>query len=403
MSSSTSSSSTVPPGARLAHKSGADVDVEALGGGADAASGKRGGKGARMFLASMAAGLIVCAGVATALPESWIHTPPEFGMAEAFEDHVSATCAARATPDLLIIGDSRAVAGLSAQDLAKTGISVEKFALGGSGIFTGWAVLDRLVDCGVRPKSVVMAYGSVHVLDTGAMMDRTTNYDLLKGPRASHAFAMASEWEDSAFRRLAYKAMSIAGPDVTLVDLVLLQPALRNVLEKPPAALSNHQRNEAERGTFLAKAGDRYYGTANGSSELPDERIYDAGKTVPRINREASASIAELGRAHGFDVSFYLLPVSETAKAKLPPQLFETVEAFRQELAPKGIRAINDVWTLPDADFGDPSHVNPKGRARVMEDFLARFAVRDLAPGAHAGQADNGISLTTQEGEQVGQ
>ena len=82
-----------------------------------------------------------------------------------------------------------AVAGVSAQQIAQAGVSVEKFALGGSGIFTGWAVLDRLIDCGVRPEKVVMAYGGVHVLDTGAMMDRTTNYDLLKGPRASHAFA----------------------------------------------------------------------------------------------------------------------------------------------------------------------------------------------------------------------
>lgn len=365
----------------------ASVNINDLGGGDEAVSGKRGGKGARLFLLSMAAGLIASTAIATVLPESLIHSPPEFGMAEAFEDHITAACAAKATPDLLIIGDSRAVAGLSAQDLAKTGLTVEKFALGGSGIFTGWAVLDRLVDCGVRPKSVVMAYGSVHVLDTGAMMDRTTNYDLLKGPRAGHAFAMASEWEESAFRRLSYKAMSIAGSDVTLVDLVLLQPALKNVLEKSPALVANYVGNEEERARFLARAGDRYYGTANGNSELPDERIYDAGKTVPRINYEASRSIADLGRANGFDVSFYFLPVSETAKAKLPAQLFDTVEAFRQELGPMGIRSLNAVWTLPDADFGDPSHVNPKGRDAVTADFLARLAAGQLALGGSAGEA----------------
>ncbi len=390
MSSSTSSSKAGSSDARAA---------EDLGGGDDAVSGKRGGKGSRLFLISMAAGLIASAGIATALPESWVHTPPEFGMAEAFEDHVTAACAAKAAPDLLIIGDSRAVAGLSAQDIGKSGISVEKFALGGSGIFTGWAVLDRLVDCGVRPKSVVMAYGSVHVLDTGAMMDRTTNYDLLKGPRASHAFAMASEWEESVFRRLAYKAMSIAGPEITGVDLVLLQPALRNILEKPPTAIGNHLGNEAERGRFLTQGGDRFYGQANGTSELPDERIYAADKAVPRINREASTAIADLGRMHGFNVVFYFLPISETALAKLPPELFKTVEAFRQELEPMGIRPLNAVWTLPDADFGDPSHVNARGRARVTEDFLARFAAGDLALGGRAGEPDDGVTLSAQEGE----
>lgn len=365
----------------------ASVDVNDLGGGDEAVSGKRGGKGARLFLVSMAAGLLTSAAIASVLPESLIHSPPEFGMAEAFEDHVTAACAAKATPDLLIIGDSRAVAGLSAQDLAGAGFTVEKFALGGSGIFTGWAVLDRLVDCGVRPKSVIMAYGTVHVLDTGAMMDRTTNYDLLKGPRTGHAFDMASQWEASTFRRLAYKAISIAGPELTGVDLVLLQPALRNILEKPPAAISNQRRNETERASFLASAGDRFYGQANGTSELPDEKQYDGSQAVPKINREASAAIAELGRTHGFDVSFYLLPISETAKAKLPPELFDTVEAFRKELDPMGIRSLNAVWTLPDADFGDPSHVNARGREKVTADFLARLAAGQLALGAGAGEA----------------
>lgn len=364
----------------------ASVDVNDLGGGDEAVSGRRGGKGARLFLVSMAAGLLASAAIASVLPESLIHSPPEFGMAEAFEDHVTAACAAKATPDLLIIGDSRAVAGLSAQDLAGAGFTVEKFALGGSGIFTGWAVLDRLTDCGVRPKSVIMAYGTVHVLDTGAMMDRTTNYDLLKGPRAGHAFDMASQWEASTFRRLAYKAISIAGPELTGVDLVLLQPALRNILEKPPAMISNRRRNEDERASFLASAGDRFYGQANGTSELPDEKQYDGGQAVPKVNREASAAIAELGRTHGFDVSFYLLPISETAKAKLPPELFDTVEAFRKELDPMGIRSLNAVWTLPDADFGDPSHVNARGREKVTADFLARLAAGQLALGASTGQ-----------------
>ena len=388
MSSSTSSSdasASGSSGSSRPHKSGADVDLLALGGGEEAASGKRGGKGARLFLASMAGGLAVSAIAATLAPESWIHTAPEFGMAEAFEDHINAACAAKATPDLLIVGDSRAVAGVSAQDIGKAGYGVEKFALGGSGIYAGWAVVDRLVDCGVRPKQVVMAYGTVHVLDTGAMMDRTTNYDVLKGPRAGHAYAKASEWEASLPRRLAYKAISLAGTEATLVDLVLMQPALRNVLEKPPAALSNHTRNEAERASFLSAQGDRFYGQADGASELPDEKQYGPHQPVPRINQEAARAIAELGRQHGFDVTFYLLPVSETAKAKLPPELFATVEAFRAGLDDIGIRSLNAVWTLPDADFGDPSHVNARGRRKVTDDFLANLTARELALGGSAG------------------
>lgn len=403
MSSSTSSSSSGAAHPRMPHKSGADVDLDALGGGAAAASGKRGGKGARLFLLSMAAGLFASAAAASLAPESWIHTPPEYGMAEAFEDHITAACNTKAAPELLIIGDSRAVAGVSAQGIARAGLNVEKFALGGSGIFTGWAVLDRLIDCGVRPKQVVMAYGTVHILDTGAMMERTTNYDVLKGPRASHAYAMASEWEESTFRRLAYKAVSVAGTEATLVDLVLLQPALKHVLENPPLLFSNNALNEEERSSFLGRLGDRFYGQANGTSELPDEKDYDAGKTVPRVNREATAAVAALGREHGFEVAFYILPVSETARAALPQQLFDTVESFRGDLEAMGIRSLNRVWTLPDADFGDPSHVNAAGREKVTEDFLAKIAASQLVTGLPANEADNAVSLAVQEGQQIGQ
>ena len=41
-----------------------------------------------------------------------------------------------------------------------------------------------------------------------------------------------------------------------------------------------------------------------------------------------------------------------------------------------GVAAINNVRVLPDADFGDPSHVNATGREKVTADFIARFGGR---------------------------
>lgn len=365
-----------------------------------AEAAKSGAKGARLFLGAMAAGLVAAAAIATVLPEDWIHTAPEFGMADAYNDRTEAACAAKSAPELLILGDSRAVAGLSAQAIAAAGVNVEKFALGASGIFAGWATLDRLIDCGVRPAHVVMAYGPVHILDTGAMMDRTTNFDLLQGPRAGHAYDMAAEWEGSKVRSLAYKAIAVAGTGLTLVDLVLLRPALRNVLEKPPVAISNHATNAAERESFLANAGDRFYGQASGTAELPDEKKYEPHQSVPRVNIEATRAIAALGAAHGFGVSFYTLPVSEIAMAKLPPQLFVTADKFISELEGLGVRPMNRVWTLPDADFGDPSHVNARGRDRISADFLARLSASQLTVIGRAGEAHDAVSFTAKEIEQ---
>jgi hypothetical protein len=327
---------------------------------------------APLFLASMLGGVVLALAAVSIAPESWIHTGPEYGMAEAFEDHIEQACAKKLAPELLIIGDSRAVAGVSVKAIRAAGIDAEKFALGGSGIFAGWAALDRLIDCGVRPKTVVMAYGTVHMLDKGAVMDRTTNYDVLKGKTWRHAYAMAGAWEDSKARQITYKAVSLLGTEATGLDFVLMRPALRNIIEKPPHALENHRWNEEEHHDFLASGGDRFYGQANGTSELPDEATFEGG--IRPMNASATQAIADLGKANGFDVKFYVLPVSETAKKGLKPEIFEMAAEFHAGLAKLGVTAMNDVWVLPDADFGDPSHVNAEGREKVTADFLARIS-----------------------------
>lgn len=327
---------------------------------------------APLFLAAMAGGALLAVTAASLAPESWIHSGPEYGMAEAFEDHIEKACAEKLAPGMLIIGDSRAVAGLSVEGIRAAGIDAEKFALGGSGIFAGWATLDRLIDCGVRPKTVVMAYGTVHMLDSGAVMERTANYDLPKGARAGHVYAMASEWEDRTGRKLSYKAASLVGTEASLLDFVLMRPALRTVLAEPALALQHHTISEGERAAFTAKAGDRYYGLANGTRELPEEAAFKGG--IRPINISASEAIAALGRNSGFNVQFYILPVSETAKAKLKPEIFSMAEEFRETLEAMGIVTLNKAWTLPDTDFGDPSHVNAKGRIKVTADFLRRLA-----------------------------
>jgi len=68
-----------------------------------------------------------------------------------------------------------------------------------------------------------------------------------------------------------------------------------------------------------------------------------------------------------------VLPVSQTAKTGLKPEIFKMAEEFHGRLKDMGVAAINDVWVLPDADFGDPSHVNAKSREKVTADFIARI------------------------------
>jgi hypothetical protein len=306
--------------------------------------------------------------------ESWIHDGNEYGMAEAFQDQIEDACARKISPDVLIIGDSRAVAGVSVKGLRAAGIDAHKFAQGGAGPFVGWAALDRLVECGVKPKSVVMAYGTIHVISEGAIIERAVNFDLVQGPTASRAWRQLAEWElprrphHSAF----YAAISLLGEELSLADFITMRPELRAVLERPAFALERHRIAEKERADYAAAAGDRYYGVKEKAYGLPEEGRFEM-KSTP-VNHAILKAVSGIGKAEGVPVYFYLLPLSETARAKVDPRLFELTDEFLEIARGEGIVTLNSLWSLPDSDFGDPSHVNHRGRVQVTADFIRRLS-----------------------------
>jgi hypothetical protein len=270
---------------------------------------------------------------------------------------------------------------VSVKGLRAAGIDAHKFAQGGAGPFVGWAVLDRLVDCGVKPKAIVMAYGTIHVITEGAIIDRAVNFDWIRGPTASRAWRQLAEWEfplrphHSAF----YAAISIAGEELSLADLATMRPELRSILERPGLMFERRRKAEQERADYAAAAGDRYYGVAEKAEGLPEEGRFEM-KSTP-VNLSALRAAADIGKASGVPVYFYLLPLSETARARLDPKLFELTDEFLASARKDGIFTLNSLWSLPDTDFGDPSHVNHRGRAQVTADFIRRFAEARVARG----------------------
>jgi hypothetical protein len=325
----------------------------------------------RTFLLSMAAGMVATVVAFSSIDEKFLHAGPEYGMSEAHQDHMRAACAAHEQTDTLILGDSRAVAGLSVKDMRAAGIDVDKFALGASGLFAGWTYLDRLLDCGVKPKNVLLAYGLVHMLDTGAIMDRTTNFDSIRGPRARFEYDQLSKAEDRKARQLTYKAVSILGPELSGIDFVLLAPSFRNVLSRPAQVIENNNWFNYEHAHFAAMQGDRYYGIDARATELPQEAA--AELPPPRMNTEALKLISQAAREYGFKIYFYTMPNSELAMKGMKPEIAKAGRTFLADLRKYDITALNGLWTLPDDAFGDESHVNPKGRELVTRDLLPRW------------------------------
>ena len=250
----------------------------------------------------------------------------------------------------------------------------QKFALGGSGVFVGWAVLDQLSRCPVKIDNVLASYGTIHVVTPGALMERTTNYTFLRDGESGAAYKFLSQVEPRTARRIAYGAISALGTKFTFTDLVLQRPAIKTILQKPAHALGNRDWYLREREFFAAKHADVYYGEFPHVVDLPEEeKLTGTAIAIDPVSRASILGIAEIARRKHYRAMLYIAPVSDLAWAKLDPAIFARTEDFIALAQGNGIEALNRAWSLPIDHFGDPSHVNSRGRAAVMADLMPRL------------------------------
>lgn len=327
----------------------------------------------KLLLIAALVTLVVIAFAVQLIDKSYIHTGPEYAMSEAVRERVDAVCKEKHV-DLVIVGDSRAVAAIESEAIRKQGLSVEKFALGGSGVFVGWAILDELSRCPVKIDNVLASYGTIHVVTPGALMERTTNYTFLHGAETAPAYKFLSQTEPRKARAIAYGAISMLGTKLTLTDLVLQRPAIKTILQKPAHALGNRDWYLRERAFFAAKHADVYYGEFPHVVGLPEEeKLTGTAIAIDPVSRASILGIAEIARRKHYRAMLYIAPVSDLAWAKLEPAVFARTEDFIALAQGNGIEALNRAWSLPIDHFGDPSHVNSRGRAAVMADLMPRL------------------------------
>jgi hypothetical protein len=151
--------------------------------------------------------------------------------------------------------------------------------------------------------------------------------------------------------------------------------------------------------------GDLYYGAGETAVGLPEEKDFQGG--VSGLNLAATAGVAELGRQHGFNVRFYVLPVSELAMKGVPQHVFDTALAFLAEIDIKCVRPLIDFFRMRERDFVVGSKVIARGRAEVAEDFIARLRADPALAGPGAGrssaQENDPVALAVEKIEKVGQ
>jgi hypothetical protein len=327
------------------------------------------------------AGFVIAAAAAVAgftlLDERVIHSAGEYAQARATRDRIELACA-RGRVGLAVFGDSRSVASIDYAQLQAAGYDAWKFGAGGSGPVFAAHILQSLRDCGAQVDVAVLSYGPVHVFAPGAVLRMGVNYDFFNGPAARKTFALLADIDDSPLRRLVYRGVSILGADVTLLDFILVRPALKRVILEPPRLAYNEGIFTTTYESFLA-TGTAYYGQADFVDAPPEDLDLDM-RRAPESVTGALDRFVTLADEGGTPVYFHYQPMNEVGFSMMPDYGFAALAAFQGRMEGKGVTFLNAFHSLPLDHFGDVSHVNERGRPVVTQELIDALAAAGVQP-----------------------
>jgi hypothetical protein len=298
---------------------------------------------------------------------------PEFAIWQAKEELLAAPCAGPC-PELVVLGDSCAVAGVDPRQLSVPAINL---ALGGGTAMEAYYVLARWLESHTPPKTVVLSLSPYHFQES-LFWERLTRYHFLRFGEQREALA--------ALRRFGTPPLvneATGGPVApSLWDALLYRawfPSKYSNSVIEARAIGRLGENRAFVRDVIAQRGYKAFGArarndeSNGIEKRP-EQFFVAGVLDRYMDR-----LLDLAADRGIAVRFYVMPYNPASWAIAERERAVYVAGYHAHLNALAERAanftlLNALWVLPADHFGDSSHVNPRGLAVVREDLERRLA-----------------------------
>ncbi len=269
--------------------------------------------------------------------------------------------------ELLLIGDSRGVAGFAPEQVTATALNL---ALGGATPVEAWFLLDRWLARHPAPRDLVLSFGPFHLSEMDSFWHRTVKFGFLSA-REVDALRRESEMlgvplDEQPFSRMLSTLIPPFSWSAELFSGLLAGRRAENL-----AALAAFERAK----------GHKLYGTGKRPRNTNEEAGRFAFEPSPLMDIYLRRTI-RLAREHGIRVHWFTMPFSEVSWSKtLPRYRFEFNRYLRDLAAEEGVHVARDLWSLPDEYFGDPSHVNAEGVKLVTAALMASL---DAPPGPAA-------------------
>jgi hypothetical protein len=264
--------------------------------------------------------------------------------------------------DTLILGDSRAAAGINP---AHWRISATNLAVGGGEPIEALAAFTRAMRCPRPPKRVILSLDAVHFTEPDLFWERTVRFDFVDADEISTLRDISRATGDMSI----YERRDTAGLPSWLRDEMyrVRFPSLYFSSLLRGGLLLRWPRNRAILNASLASRGQYFFGIASGSDKIAPDGLLHEFRPLPVLEWYFN-HVLEQSEAHGIPVVFIAVPMNDDTERQVAP---DVRDAFRTWLAGyearyPGFHVLGDVMPhWPDAFFGDGfAHLNPYGAIR---------------------------------------
>lgn len=265
----------------------------------------------------------------------------------------------------LIIGDSRAIAGLSPKIL---GEDYYNMALGGATPMEGYFMLKKMLDQGKKIDTILVSYAPIHFEQSEMFWDRQLKYNFYNLEDIHEIFENLNEKNERFWRygEKEYFKSDQRKDHIRKAYLTYLRSPMELRAELSKSLLLRGYTNYGVYKEIKQRKGSYDFGKNQFSHDLNVEA--KRKKFMPKeIILQCMEKMFSLASTHNIKVIYMSLPMNETSYAALSPNYRKGVREMHQKLSedhPEVHFNNIDITFYKDYFFGDASHLNDSGRKK---------------------------------------
>ncbi len=278
--------------------------------------------------------------------------------------------------DLLVLGDSRAGAGMMPTLLPGRGINI---SVGGAKPVEMYFFLRRAMACPNMPHHVLLSIDAGHFHSTDTFWERSARFGTFSVSDLHEIEAVARRTGDESL----FDQPRADGLPNLLRDFLYATsfPTLNFASMARGGLFLRYAHNIEERDKTLRARGHHLFGDANGDSAEADDASLPTFQVLPLEGWYFNRMLQEM-QARGIRVDFVTVPVNESTAVHITPELRAGFAGYLAAAARKYHNfhvLVAPIPSLPDRYFGDVfSHLNQSG-AELFSTSLAE-ALRQEQP-----------------------